>query len=331
VARGRAQRAAARTMAAPKKVTVAKAADDLIAGMEDGSIRNRRGEPYKPSAIRSYRRAIELRVKPELGRYRLSDLRRANVQDLIESMLRQGQSVSTIKNTLDPLRVIYRRAIQREEVVVDPTSHLEIPTDRRRRDRVASPEEAVKLLAALPESERALWATALYLGLRRGELRALRWRDVDLDQNLIRVERALDDGERDQPGEIVSTKSLAGERDVPIPPALHRELVAHKLATGRGGDDLVFGRSATAPFIPSTVRRRARAAWQDAGLEPIALHECRHTAATVMRAAGLDSKIISAMIGHSSVVITQDRYMHVDRNHLAAAVAQLDSYLAQTG
>jgi integrase len=141
----------------------------------------------------------------------------------------------------------------------------------------------------------------------------------------------LDDGERDQPGEVVSTKSLAGERDVPILPALRRELVAHKLATGRDGDDLVFGRAATAPFIPSTVRRRARAAWREAGLEPIALHECRHTAASVMRAAGLDSKIISAMIGHSSVVITQDRYMHVDRNHLAAAAAQLDSYLAQTG
>jgi site-specific recombinase XerD len=50
-----------------------------------------------------------------------------------------------------------------------------------------------------------------------------------------------------------------------------------------------------------------------------------------MRAAGLDSKIISAIIGHSSVVITQDRYTHVDRSHLADAAAQLDSYLAQTG
>ena len=50
-----------------------------------------------------------------------------------------------------------------------------------------------------------------------------------------------------------------------------------------------------------------------------------------MRAAGLDSKIISATIGHSSVVITQDRYTHVDRSHLADAAAQLDSYLAQTG
>ena len=318
-------------MVAPPKVTVGKAADVLVAGMEDGSIRNRRGEPYKPSAIRSYRRAIELRVKPELGHVRLGDLRRADVQDFIESMLHQGQSVSTIKNTLDPLRVIYRRAIQREEVMVDPTSHLAIPADRGRRDRVATRNEAARLLDALPQAERALWATALYLGLRRGELRALRWSDVDLDGNMIRVERALDDGERRHPGEFVSTKSLSGERDVPILPILRHELVAHKLATGRDGVQLVFGRTATLPFIPSTVRRRALAAWEAADLEPIALHECRHTAATVMRAAGLDSKIISAIIGHSSVVITQDRYTHVDRSHLADAAAQLDSYLAQTG
>ena len=63
-------------------------------------------------------------------------------------------------------------------------------------------------------------------------------------------------------------------------PILRHELVAHKLATGRDGVQLVFGRTATLPFIPSTVRRRALAAWEAADLEPIALHECRHTSAT---------------------------------------------------
>ena len=73
-----------------------------------------------------------------------------------------------------PLRAIFRRAVSRGEVAVNPTTGLELPAVRGRRDRIASPEEAAALLAALPEEERPLWATALYAGLRRGELMALR-------------------------------------------------------------------------------------------------------------------------------------------------------------
>jgi integrase len=60
---------------------------------------------------------------------------------------------------------------------------------RGRRERIASPEEAQRLLAAVTERDRPLWATALYAGLRRGELMALRWEDVDLAGGVIRVER----------------------------------------------------------------------------------------------------------------------------------------------
>jgi integrase len=74
-----------------------------------------------------------------------------------------------------PLRVIYRRALARGEVAVNPCTGLELPAVRGRRDRIASPAEAAALIEALPESDRALWATALYAGLRRGELLALRW------------------------------------------------------------------------------------------------------------------------------------------------------------
>lgn len=303
--------------------TVAQAAGELVAGMNDGTIRNRSGDRYKPSAVRSYERALKLRVLPELGHLRLSDVRRMDVQDLVDRLLAQDAAVSTVKNTLDPVRVIFRRAVRRGELALDPCGHLEIPQDRGRRDRVADEAEVADLLAALPGAERAVWAVALYLGMRRGELRELRWADIDLDVNIIRVRRALDDD-----GTIISTKSHAGERDVPILPRVRRELAAHKLRTGRDGDDLVFGRTAREPFIPTTTRARADAAWKAAGLSRITLHEGRHTAASIMRAAGLDSKLISAIIGHSSVVITQDRYTHVSAEHLRDAAARLEAHYA---
>ena len=329
------------TMRAPSAQTLDDAAEHLLTGMRAGTIRDRSGGPYKPATVRGYERALRLRLLPEFGHVRLSGLRRNDVQDFIDRMLADGLSASTIKNTLDPLRVIYRRAIRRDEVSIDPTAGLDIPADRGRRDRFATPAEAARLIAAAPDEQRALWATAFYTGLRRGELRELRWSDVDLTASMIRVERALDDS-----GEVIRTKTEAGERDVPILSALKRELATHKLRTGRDGDDLVFGRTAAAPFIPSTVRSRALKAWEAAnartvaeaqrdGLEvdealllaPIALHEARHSAASLLRAAGVDFKMISAIIGHSSVVITFDRYTHVSPEDLRATAQQVDVFL----
>jgi integrase len=180
-----------------------------------------------------------------------------------------------VKNRLDPLRVLYRRAVRDERIAVDPCAKLELPTVRPQRRNVAGTDRAAALLAALPDDQRALWSTAFYAGLRRGELRALRWTDVDFDAGLIRVARGWDDVEGEQ-----DPKTNAGQRVVPMADVLRRDLAAHKLRTGRGGDDLVFGRTAAQPFIPTTVRGRALKAWEAAGLDPLTAHEARHTCAS---------------------------------------------------
>jgi site-specific recombinase XerD len=105
------------------------------------------------------------------------------------------------------------------------------------------------------------------------------------------------------------------------------ELLDHRLRTGRHSNELVFGRTATLPFVPSTVRRRALKAWKAACLEPISPHECRHTAATEMWAAGFDSTMRLAIIGHSSATMS-DHYTHVRREHLREATEQFEAHLA---
>ena len=90
--------------------TVAEAAEALLAGMEDGTIRTRKGTPYKPSACRGYRRSLEKRLLPEFGKRKLADVRRRDVQAFIDKLVAVGLDGSTVRNAIDPLRVLYRRA-----------------------------------------------------------------------------------------------------------------------------------------------------------------------------------------------------------------------------
>lgn len=307
-------------VSANRSTTLNRMANDWLAGAQEGRIRNRSGDPYKPSALRGYEQALRLRVLPRLGSFKLADIRRADLQDLVEDMLRDDLQPSTIRNTLLPLRAIFRRAIARGDLSANPTRGLELPAVRGTRDRIASPQEAAQLLDAL-EHDRALWATALYAGLRLGELRALRWTDVDLTAGVIRVKRSWD--ARVGP---VLPKSRAGVRTVPIPSVLRTYLVEQRLASGRA-NGLVFGRTAEKPIEPSVINTQADRAWKAAELDRITLHECRHTFASLMIAAGVNAKALSTYMGHSSVTITFDRYGHLMPGNESEAAGLLDSFL----
>jgi integrase len=309
------------TLRAPSQVTLREAAEAWLEGARVGSVRNRSGDRYKPSVVRSYETSLRLRVLPDLGNRKFSEIRRRDVQDLADRLLGEGFDPSTIRNTLMPLRAIYRRALARGDVAVNPTRGLELPAVRGKRDRIVSPDEAEALLAALPERDRALWATALYAGLRRGELQALAWEDVDLANGVINVERAWDV----QEGPI-EPKSRAARRKIPIPAILRDYLLEHR--HGRPGAlGHVFGRPDGQAFDGPTVDARAKTAWRRAGLDPITLHQARHTFASLMIAASVNAKALATYMGHASVTITLDRYGHLMPGNEFEAAARLDAYL----
>jgi integrase len=228
-----------------------------------------------------------------------------------------------VRNNLDPLRVIFREALEDGQITLDPTVRLTMPLGSGRRDRVADRGEAQQLIDALPATHQAFWACAFYGGLRRGELRALRWDDVDLGAaGAIHVRRSWDDKEGD-----VATKTVAGERTVPLAGVLRRLLVTHKVATGRSGTDLVFGRTRTEPFIPSTLRYQAHAVWEKAGLKPISPHEARHSAASYLIEAGLNDLELTATIGHSDPRTTKAIYGHLFPDSRKVITGKMDAYL----
>jgi integrase len=308
---------------APKPTTIREAWEVWGEGAAAATIRNRSGDPYKPSALRSYERQMRLRVLPVFGSMRLVDLRRPDLQEFVDGLLADGLNPSTIDVTLLPLRAIYRRALSRGEVAVNPCTGLVLPARSGRRERFASPEEAEALIAALPIEDQAIWATAMYAGLRRGELQALHAEDVDLASGVIRVERGWDYHEG-----AIELKSNAGRRKVPIAGVLRDHLTEHRMQTAREGSELLFGATAASPFDPSKLTRRADRAWRTAELDRLTLHNCRHSFASLMIAAGVNAKALSTYMGHANISITLDRYGHLMPGNEEEAAGLLDAYLA---
>jgi integrase len=162
-----------------------------------------------------------------------------------------------------------------------------------------------------------LWATAIYAGLRRGELYALRWEDVDLAAGVIHVRHGWDAVE----GEI-EPKSRRGRRRVPIPAVLRDHLAERRMAVE--GERVFAGANAACRMA-----ERGADAMRDADIEPLAIHDARHTYASLMIAAGVNAKALSAYMGHGSIAITYDLYGHLMPGNEEEAAGLLDAFLAR--
>lgn len=305
---------------AKPKTTVREVAEQWLEDARAGVVRSRGGDELKPGTIRAYDQALRLRIMPALGDAPFYRVRRVHVQDLVDRLVAHGVAPATINTTIGALASIYARAIQRDELDVSPTTGVKIPAARNGRDRFATPTEAAQLLAAVPAADRGIWATAMYAGLRRGEIGALRWSDVDLKAGTLEVVRSWD------PTHGYGDTKSRNRRRVPIIAELREHLAAARLQQGPGGE-LCFAEADRRPFRSDLLQDRADAAWRAAGLERITLHSCRHTFASLAIAAGVNAKALSTYLGHSSVAITLDRYGHLMPGNEAEAAGLLDVYL----
>ena len=306
------------TMTTDRGPTLNDAVDVWLDALRAGHVRNRSGDPYKPSAIRGYEHCLRKRVLPVLGAYRLREIRPQDVQAFVDGLVKASIAPATIDAALTPLRALYRRAAARGDVTINPTLRIEKPAVRCKVRIVASPVEAADRLDALEPEDRPLWATAFYAGLRRGELIGLLWDDVDLATGVIHVRRGWDAVE----GEI-APKSRQGRRDVPIPAVLRDHLLEHRMnGTGEGR---VF---ASDRQVRSQAERAGKR-WQDRGLDRLTPHDARHTYASLMIAAGVNAKALSTYMGHANIAITLDLYGHLMPGSQSEAADLLDAYLAR--
>lgn len=304
--------------------TLREAADELVAGMKSGAIASRGGRPYRASVIRKYEQTLARYVLKDLGAHKLSDLTHLSLLEHAERLRASRNpplAPNTVRRAFDPLRVILRRAHARGLIAQNPALGLELPTGEvKPRDRAAAPALVLELVARFEDSrDRALWATAFYAGLRLGELRALRWRHVDLAAQRIHVEQSMDDK-----GELGPPKTKAGVRTLPITPHLGAPLVALLGDDTPHPDAFVFAEPDGRPLVYRSAIRRA------ADLHDWTLHEARHSCISIWAAAIRNPKRVQTMAGHASIVMTLDRYgkaLGVDDDQASREVtAYLDAH-----
>jgi integrase len=319
----------------------------------------------RPATYVSYKHICEVHLVPEIGHIKLSKLSPQQVQQMIKNLMVKTKYVAKKKNTEPPTenkpeekRIqpeikplssrtvqyclgVLRMALKKAEtfglvgrnvaLLVDPpkAEHYEVkPMDT---------EEAKKFLGIIKGDRlEALFRVGLALGLRRGEVLALKWSDVDLEGATLRVSGSLQrlSGElRIQP-----TKTKKSARTLKIPKSLLNILREHRTrqleermkAECWQDNDLVFCTSVGTPIEPRNVRRKLDALMKDSGMRYFRLHDIRHFFASLLLAQGVELKIVSELLGHSSIRITADTYAHVLPAIKDEAIDLLDSVLTGT-
>ncbi len=296
-------------------------------GVEGGRIGKRQGKRgYSPTTLQGYERSLRHVLIPEFGPRAAGEITAEEWQLFVDRLAREGLSRSRISNHLAVVRAIYAWACRptRRLVAVNPTFGVELPpVDEVKRDRAATAEEAEALLEPLSPEDRVPYALAFYAGLRRSEMDRLQWSDVDLDRLWLVVRKSKSDAGT---GRLLPIAT-------PLKPILLRAyMLQRRPEHGRvlGGVSVTSGRLA----------RRVRKAWTRAvkdarrgghqlNLEPIGLHECRHTYASFLMAAGYTLRELMEYMGHSSLQATE-RYVKLLPQPAGpeGAADRLNAYLA---
>jgi len=275
----------------------------------------------KPSTLRGYRSIIDAYLLPAFGDRPVEQITTREIETWRAGLV-EGRSGKTIVNAtrnrmLVLLHGIFGRACKVHGLPSNPVSAVERQRVRAGEDiEVLSPEEVMALVrAADSQQDAALFMTAAFTGLRRGELLALRWRDIDFAGEVVRV-RASYAG-----GRLTSPKS-GKMRSVPL-----ARPVAQALARlGERGiasreDDLVFLGDTGGYLDGSALRRRYVTALERAGLRRLRFHDLRHTFGTRMIARA-DIRRVQEWMGHADVQTTMKYLHYAPRGDEAALVAE---------
>ena len=290
-----------------------------------------------------YSDLLRLHVRPHIGSISVQRLGPVNLSSLYAKLLREGRGESSglsARTVGHVHRVLHRalgHAVQWNVITRNPVSSVNPPKVEQYEVLILSAEQIVKVLDAF--KGRALYpivSLALSTGMRRGEILALRWKDVDLDAGRVRVEQAL---EQTKEGiRVKGPKTKHGRRNISLPESAvavmrdyRREQLELRVALGLGKPEpeaLILSKLDGTPRNPHVTTTEYKRTLAHLGLRKVTFHALRHTHASALIAAGIDILTISRRLGHGSPTITLSVYGHLFDNTDDAAAKAIDTAFA---
>jgi integrase len=304
--------------------------------------RNSRGR-LAASTHREYRRSLELHILPRIGHLKLTEINPLILDQLIHDLEDDGIAAGTIRNAFTPVRKMLSDAHKNGLLPANPAFDLDLPPapDSIGKELPAVHTQAIrKALIELappnpfnPDEKDLVWVHYydLLLGtaMRPGELQALHWDDIDIDERLIRVRQSM------SRRRLKTPKTPAGVRSIPIFPTVHTALndlqQRAKLFGIHQPEQLLFQTASGQPLHASNFNRRVwQPALSHAGLTGIdgrtlyRVYDLRHTTISRLIAAGADIKLTQTIAGHANPQMTLARYAHVTEARLSDTAERFD-------
>jgi len=265
-----------------------------------------------PSSYASDEMVVNYHLIPSLGKIPVQSLALEHVESYYSKKVKQGLNPLTVRKHHIVLLGALETALKWGLVYRNVAQGADTPKGKRKEFETWDVDEVNQFLNNQKDSPKyALFYTDLFTGMRRSEILALRWSDIDLTQGTIAVKRGLHQG-KDRKYYYSDTKSAKSRRVIDISPSVIMVLRKHwetsKLPQGQ--DSLVFSNQGK-QLRPNTISRIWTASCKKAGVKVIRLHDARHTHATLLLLAGVHPKIVQERLGHASIAVTLDLYSHV--------------------
>jgi integrase len=298
-------------------------------------------EGLRPATISLYRMAAESWIIPTIGALEVRNLAPARVSELVDKLRadgsrlgRGGLSSRSIQITVQVLKAATRWALETQLLNRDPLAGYRRPRSRSKVMEFWTADEARSFLAFTKDDRMAaIWALFLTRGPLRGEVAGLRWDAVDLEAGKLRITttRVLIDGDTAES----APKTARGFRTIPLDPMLVSLLRAHRVQQLRermaAGPEYEDGGWLVAdelgrPWYPDSISERFDTLVAASGLRRIRLHDCRHSAASLMLSDRVPVHVVASILGHDPAE-TLRTYGHVIPNDAEAAGASLSAAL----
>jgi integrase len=279
---------------------------------------------YKASTQKNHRHIVGKHLCPRFGEQPMSAITRQEVQAYVAHLAQAGYAPKTVDHIHDVLSAILRTAVGWGHLEDNPARGVRLPRLRTVRPKWAlTTTQAATLLEALAPLPRAMVGLALLSGVRRGELFALRWQDVDEEARVLHIREAVYEGTFGTP------KTEAGLREIPLSDAAMQYITEWKRqAKGVEPERLVFATRSGKPISPNNVLRRwIVPACAAQGLANATWLTFRRTYSSWAHQNGVPAKIVARVMGHAKVDTTLNVYTQVIEGSERAAVETVGAEL----